>query len=122
MNERVERLDVPDSVPPTAQLSSAIERVRSLLALRLGLEEPRSQSGLPADIAGMDTSALQDLCGLFRLSNFERDILVLCAAVELDPAMAPLCAALHGDERHAYPTFRIALAALPEGHWSAAGS
>src|SRR5690349_17358349 len=36
--------------------------------------------------------ALERLTEIFGLSAFERDILLLCAGVELDAAFAPLCA------------------------------
>jgi ATP-dependent 26S proteasome regulatory subunit len=44
----------------------------------------------------------------FRLSAFERDVLLLCAGVELDPRFAEL-----------RPTFGFALSVLPDAHWSA---
>jgi hypothetical protein len=59
------------------------------------------------------------LCGAFRLSPFERDALLLCAGMELDSTFAGLCAAAQGDPARAYPTFSLALAALPGSHWSA---
>ena len=43
------------------------------------------------------------------LSNFERNILLLCAALELDTGIAALCARAHDDERKPYPTFALAL-------------
>jgi ATPase family associated with various cellular activities (AAA) len=64
-------------------------------------------------------SALDFLCGVFSLSSFERDVLLLCAGMELDSVFAQLCAASRGSPQHAYPTFSLALAALPEAHWSA---
>jgi hypothetical protein len=63
--------------------------------------------------------ALETLCAAFALSPFERDVLLLCAGVELDSAFAALCAAAQGDPRRAHPTFSLALAALPDPHWSA---
>lgn len=63
--------------------------------------------------------ALDSLCALFRLSPFERDILLLCAGVELEADFAVLCADAQGDPQRPYPTFSLALAALPEAHWSA---
>jgi hypothetical protein len=44
---------------------------------------------------------------------------VLCAGVELDFSIAGLCGAAQGDSQRAFPTFSLALAALPEAHWSA---
>lgn len=63
--------------------------------------------------------AIHTLSSLFGLSPFERDLLLMCAGLELDATFAPLCAALRGDPQHAYPTFSLALAALPQAHWSA---
>lgn len=63
--------------------------------------------------------ALEILCTTFRLSPFERDVLLLCAGVELNSAFASLCAAAQDDASRAYPTFSLALACLPEAHWSA---
>jgi len=64
-------------------------------------------------------SALDHLCAAFNLSPFERDVLLLCAGVELDSSFAELCVAAQGDSQRAYPTFSLALAALPDAHWSA---
>lgn len=64
-------------------------------------------------------SALEVLCTAFRLSPFERDVLLLCAGVELDSDFGARCAAAQGDARRACPTFSLALAALPQAHWSA---
>jgi ATPase family associated with various cellular activities (AAA)/Winged helix domain, variant len=56
-------------------------------------------------------AALDRVCASFGLSEFERDVLVLCAGVELDGGFAELCGG--------QPTFGLALAALPGAHWSA---
>jgi len=63
--------------------------------------------------------ALDRLGALFGLSPFERDLLVMCAAVELDASFSTLCAEAQGDPRRTFPTFSLALAALPGAHWSA---
>ena len=40
--------------------------------------------------------------------------------MELDSSVGSLCAAAQGtDETMGYPTFSLALASLPDGHWSA---
>ncbi|HEY9405595.1 MAG TPA: ATP-binding protein [Pyrinomonadaceae bacterium] len=64
-------------------------------------------------------AALDSLCEAFALSPFERDVLLMCAGMELDADFARLCAAAQGDARRPYPTFGLALAALPEAHWNA---
>lgn len=64
------------------------------------------------------TSALDALCAAFGLSPFERDVLLLCAGMELDSTFAQLCAAAQGSPQRPYPTFSLALAALPSAHWS----
>ena len=64
-------------------------------------------------------SRLQMLCQAFSLTTFECDLLLLCAAVELDPSSAALCASWHGDPKMHSPTFALAAIALPEAHWRA---
>lgn len=73
----------------------------------------------PREVAAAPSPALALVCQGFRLSPFERDVLLLCAGVELDARFAALCAAAHGDSARPYPTFGLALAALPGAHWSA---
>ncbi|HEV7215343.1 MAG TPA: ATP-binding protein, partial [Chloroflexota bacterium] len=62
--------------------------------------------------------ALERLRAIFRLSPFEGDVLLLCAAMELDAAIGSLCAAA-SDPQRPFPTFSLALAVLPGAHWSA---
>lgn len=64
-------------------------------------------------------AALDQVCTAFRLSPFERDVLLMCAGVELDSSFADLCAAAQADQHRSYPTFSLALSALPDAHWSA---
>jgi hypothetical protein len=64
-------------------------------------------------------SALEMLCTTFGLSPFERDIILLCAGMELNSSFAALCADAHGDPARPYPTFSLVLAALNEPHMSA---
>ncbi|MFB9925204.1 ATP-binding protein [Amycolatopsis halotolerans] len=63
--------------------------------------------------------ALTVLAARLGLSRFERDTLLLCAAVELDPSIAGLCAEAHGNPHMAYPTFGLALRVLPDPAWEA---
>ena len=63
--------------------------------------------------------SLDTLCAIFNLTQFESDTLLLCAGMELDSKFPSLCAAASGDPKRPYPTFGLALSALPGAHWSA---
>ncbi|MET8944445.1 ATP-binding protein [Streptomyces sp. NPDC004542] len=69
--------------------------------------------------AGPDTAPLDALVTCFGLTAFERDVVLLTAAQELEPTTATRCAAASGDPQRAHPTFSLALAALDAPHWSA---
>jgi hypothetical protein len=86
-----------------------------------GDDAPRSDGeGLRSAAAFMPAPpAIEGMTAAFGLSPFERDVLLLCAGVELDSAFAARCADAQDDPRRPYPTFGLALAALPEAHWSA---
>ncbi len=110
-------------------LAAAITRVRRHLeahARSVGIaaataDEAGQETPLPASARAATGGpfALDHVVDLFGLSPFERDVLLACAAVELDTRFAALCASVQGDARHVHPTFALALAALPEAHWSA---
>ncbi|MEA2165510.1 MAG: hypothetical protein QOK37_3637 [Thermoanaerobaculia bacterium] len=53
----------------------------------------------------------------FGLSRFEQQVLLLCAAMELDPDAAALCARAHRDPSKPYPTFALALWLFDEAAW-----
>ncbi len=62
-------------------------------------------------------AAIDLLAEIFGLSDFERELLLLCAGVEMELAIAERCAAA-GASRGG-PTFGLAIATLAEPHWSA---
>lgn len=70
-------------------------------------------------INGPSVAPLDALTACFGLTPFERDLVLLTAAYELDPTTAARCAAAGGDPERAHPTFSLALAALDGAHWSA---
>jgi hypothetical protein len=102
-------------------LAAELARVRGYLERSL---QPEGEAGPRAEAAAQPSAArshrdgqpfaLDQLCGVFGLSQFERDLLLLCAGVALDSSFATCVAALSDA-----PTFGLALAALPEPHWSA---
>jgi hypothetical protein len=64
-------------------------------------------------------AAIDALAAIFKLSRFERDLLLLCAGVEMESSIASRCAEAAGAARSGAPTFGLAIATLPEPHWSA---
>jgi len=68
---------------------------------------------------GEPLPALLLLAERLGLSSFERDTLLLCAAVELDPALPVLIAELQGAAGRSHPSFALALQAFAEPSWDA---
>lgn len=105
-------------------LVKSLEVIRQALSQHAEISPESQDSSLPSEniSQGVDLSsppAIEILSQLFDLSTFERAIILLCAGYELDAEFAPLCAAAQGDPQRSYPTFGLALAALPDAHWSA---
>jgi ATP-dependent 26S proteasome regulatory subunit len=63
--------------------------------------------------------AIERLVKIFDLSAFERDLLIICAGMELDAGFAQLVASIQGEQSFFQPSFGLALAALPGAYWSA---
>jgi hypothetical protein len=100
-------------------LLAELERIRLLLERHAaaGAGAPAADQEPPP--AGEPPASLRALCEAFSLSPFERDVLLLCAGVELDADFAARCAAAQGDPTRFQPTFGLALGALPEAEWAA---
>jgi hypothetical protein len=94
-------------------LAAALRRLREII---------NGRNDLPAeeldDLASRMTRlpALGALAAAFGLSAFERELVLLCAGVELD---ADLAGAVRGEGIARQLTFSNALAFLPGAHWSA---
>jgi ATPase family associated with various cellular activities (AAA) len=104
------------------RLTAELARVRGLLAQRLGGgdEEPvPERADVVAATPVPGRSALDALCAAFALSPFERDLLLLCAGVEMSSELAALVASARGEGGRPGATFALGLAVLPEPHWSA---
>ncbi|QJY47954.1 ATP-binding protein [Pseudonocardia broussonetiae] len=103
-----------------AVLQDGLARIRGLLqrhAAGPGAAVPTATPP-PAEPARVDTGL--GLVGhLFGLTPFEVDVLLLCAGAEVDGSIPALCGAAAGDAGRTQPTFGLALAVLPDGHWSA---
>src|SRR3954468_23524418 len=82
-----------------------------------GAPDPGSTGAAALPVPG--TAPLDALVACFGLTAFERDLVLLTAAQELEPTAGARCAAACGDPERAHPTFSLALAALADPHWSA---
>ncbi len=107
-------------------LLASVKRIRQLLEAYIASAENPLDSpdtALPQDSAtecplDSETSALHQICTLFNLSPFERDILLLCLGCELDPYFPLLCAEAQENPEQNYPTLGLAVSALLGGSWN----
>ncbi len=126
-------ITIPSSTWQTANqqhLATALAGVRTALQQYVGRVQGQTQNqsqdaggqAAPPEVVnddfGTDLAALTSLCAAFHLTSFERDLLLLCAGVELSGSLAQLCHEAQGG-KVSYPTFSLALVALPDAHWSA---
>jgi hypothetical protein len=76
-----------------------------------------------ADLRAAETAdpppLMMRLVDLFMLTPFERDLLMFCVSMELDPQISVLCARAHDDPMRRYPTFALAMRILDRPDWSA---
>ena len=101
-----------------AALVVALRPVYGALCRAAGRDAPEELQAANPTFDG-PPPALKALCALFGLTPFERDLLLLCAGVELEDRFADACAIAHRDPKRTCATFGLALAALPGAHWSA---
>lgn len=106
----------PDDALPHAAAPDDDRRalVAAAAALAARLAEPAATGPAPLQ---QEPPRLRRLAGRFGLSPFERQLLLLCAGVEIDPALQAACRQRAGTA--AMPSFALALATLAEPHWSA---
>jgi hypothetical protein len=95
---------VPTAPPVAAAAPSGAAAAPAALAEAEGLDEP-----LPLVL----------LARCLGLSAFERDVLLLAAAMELDTRIAPLCARAQHDQHKPYPTFALAMTLFERPAWDA---
>ena len=85
---------------------------------RLGADgEPDAARWWETGAEAEPAAALELLGDRLGLSRFERLVLLLAAATELDPSAAARCAEANGNPAAAYPTLALAFAALPGAAW-----
>jgi hypothetical protein len=91
------------------------------LRSRLGLDEAEPpREALQQVRESMEPPpAIDTVASIFELSPFERDVLLLCAGIELDSKVAARCAEAMGRSQRGCITFSLALATLADPHWNA---
>ncbi|MDP2603710.1 MAG: ATP-binding protein [Deltaproteobacteria bacterium] len=119
--------DVVSSKPPSRSLFGRVLKPAPSIAVEHHALPPPSEvsdneSELPppplVDMEQLDHSpALVLLANRFGLTAFERNVLLLCAAMELDTRTASLCARAQRDPAKLYPTFALALTLFDESAW-----
>jgi len=61
---------------------------------------------------------IRRFAALFNLSDFERELLLLCAGAVLETRFQQACARVNANENAVWPTFSMAMNVLPGAHWS----
>ena len=113
-------------------LMMGIAQVQSALVMRLQQGDSQSATVVDgeepwADGAGPEPAwedgeslpAIEMLCQLLQLSSFERQILLLVVAVEINPGLAAACGEVMGNPQQSYPSFGLALSLFDNPHWTA---
>ena len=104
---------------PSAEWQQENQRYLMQHLNRLQLVLKRGEKISSSPFSPDSLPALEKICQSFGLSAFERDVLLLCAGVELDASFASVCADIQSDPQRNYPTFSLALSLLEESYWGA---
>jgi ATPase family associated with various cellular activities (AAA) len=82
----------------------------------MGQTDARASAGLELEVPQTEAwRPIERLRQIFGLSEFESDVLLLCAGAVLDERFAAVLGGLKG---HASPSFGLAMASLEGPHWS----
>jgi hypothetical protein len=113
----VSHIDWPEA--NQAYLVAEFARMESLL------EPDVDQAAVDTAIAACEearsnhTFPIDRITEVFALTPFERDLLLLCAGVEMNSRLAQRCADAQGAPQRSFVSFGLAMGTLPEAHWSA---
>jgi hypothetical protein len=80
-------------------------------------EVERAATAMAEAAAAHPPPAFILLAQRFDLTDFERDVLLLCVAAELDPSLPVLCGRAQGDSRLSHPTFALAFDLFDDPTW-----
>jgi hypothetical protein len=101
------------------ELKNALSQVRPEATYNPAAYAAAQEALKTAKAALPEPSSLDTVTSVFKLSVFEQKLLLLCAGVELDAHFSETVTLLHGKPALVHPTFGLAMAALPDAHWSA---
>ncbi len=73
----------------------------------------------PVNFDSENCPALEFLAGRLGLSDYEKNVILLCVAMEMDTRFPGLCQRLHGDLNKPFPTFSMCMALLDQPAWDA---
>jgi hypothetical protein len=105
---------------PKEQLLEALRQTRAALSPSSpGASAADASEATDPEDAQKHEAPFMKVARRFGMSKFDLDVLLLCAAAELNPEVPALCAAAQGDERLRYPTMHLLLTTLPGANWGA---
>ena len=94
--------------------------LREFTRLRRQLGDATAEKESEWRLEAMESpAAIESLAATFGLTRFERELLLLCAGVEMEPALGARCAQLTGRTQQGVVTFGLAMGVLSDPHWSA---
>ena len=120
---RAKKTAIPWNEANQAYLVAEFSRLKHRLAAKS--DQPSAQATRTDKAVAKARKALKEppaidrLSELLGLSAFERQIVLLCAGVEMDSKLATQCAEAQGHAQRPYATFGLAMAIFPDPHWSA---
>jgi ATPase family associated with various cellular activities (AAA) len=102
----------PAGNPPRALLPPADSGVSPEQLAKAAKDLEAAEAATPAPAMTMLSQGLG-------LSRFEKEILLLCAAMELDTRIATMCGDAQANAQRPYPTFALAMTVFDDPAWSA---
>ncbi|MEO1208788.1 MAG: ATP-binding protein [Cyanobacteria bacterium J06638_20] len=127
------QINAGSSAPETAPSRTWWERLNTPLLCHSGSQQPEALAPQPKRVSDAEIDraaaamtkaeamepppALVQISQRFGLSPFEQQVLLLCAAMELDTRIARLCAQVQDNPNQSYPTFALAMALFENPAW-----
>ncbi len=118
LERHIDELSTPEELPARGFLHRRTGRASGRHPAPADEEAIATAAQEMADAAEREPfPAMTVLARRLGLSPFERDVLLLVAALEIDTRIAGLCAAAHGDPNRAWPSFALAMTLFDDPAW-----